>query len=96
MKDEVKVISEEPVGNSTVEKEFLGADEVFFAPISKSISLPKSSVKLATPQSIRSNGCILPPYNPSQILAYKAIDITYQTCIAIKVDTTIGRGYSFG
>ncbi|MDY0388276.1 MAG: phage portal protein [Methanolobus sp.] len=96
MKDEVKVVSEEPVGNSTVEKEFLGADEIFFAPISKSISLPKSSVKLATPQSIRSNGCVLPPYNPSQILAYKAIDITYQTCIAIKVDTAIGRGYSFG
>jgi capsid portal protein len=94
--EELKVISESPIKDNTIEMEMQGAEEIFFAPISKSVMLPRSSVKVAETQFIKKYGCLLPPYNPAQILAYKALDATYQTCIAVKVDTTVGFGYSFG
>lgn len=96
MENDVKVVLEKPIAENSIETEMEGAEEIFFAPISKSIGLPKSSVKISAPDTIRGYGCVLPPYNPSQILSYKALDATYQTCIKIKADTTIGLGYSFG
>ncbi len=96
MNDDIKIMMEKPIGDDTIETEMEGTEEIFFAPISKSIGLPKSSIKIADANTVRKHGCILPPYNPAQILAYKALDATYQTCISIKVDTTIGLGYSFG
>lgn len=96
MESEVKVLSEAPIGDNTIEAEMDGVEEIFFAPISKSVSLPKSNIRIATADSVKRHGCLLPPYNPSQILSYKALDATYQTCINIKVDTATGLGYSFG
>ena len=73
------------------------AEILQFSPVSKSvINIPRSSVKVASPASINRYGCVVPPYNPAEILRYKALDATYQTCIDIKVDTAVGLGYSFG
>ena len=94
--EDVRIISEKPVGADTLEAEIDGVDEIFFAPVSKSVTLPKSSIRIASATTVRNYGCLLPPYNPSQILSYKALDATYQTCLNIKTDTTVGLGYSFG
>lgn len=93
---DIKVLSEKQIHSNTVEEELAGAEEIFFAPVSKSIQMPRSSVTVAQPNSIKLNGCIVPPYNPATILSYKGLDVTYQSCIGTKVDATVGLGYSFG
>lgn len=95
---DVTVIKTEPITDSTIEREMeMGVTEIIeVGSIAKSISVPRSSVRVASPKTIRSTGCIVPPYNPSVILQYKGLDSTFQTCIEIKRDTIVGRGYSFG
>lgn len=99
MSEQVKVIGEEEIGANTIEKSMEGIVELINMPafsVAKTLSLPKSSIKVAGTKTIEDNGCILPPYHPAEILRYKSLDTTYQTCIALKVDTIVGSGYSFG
>lgn len=92
---EVKVVKTEPVTVDLLEQQLADVTEMMFLPVGKSVSLPRSSVRLAQPAYIRQHGCILPPYDARQILAYKALDITYQTCLDIRADACVGMGYYF-
>jgi hypothetical protein len=97
LNEEVTIQKEVPIEDDTIEKEMEGVTQILtLSPnVVKTISFPRSSVKVSNPSLIRQFGCVLPPYNPAEILRYKELDITYQTCVEIKADTAISLGYSF-
>ena len=94
--EQVKVIGSKEIGKNSIEEEMSNVGEIFSTSISKSVSLPKSSIRVASRTSLNKYGCIVPPYNPATILQYKSLDSTYQSCIDVKVLTTVGLGYTFG
>lgn len=97
--NDIEIVGEKEIDNNTIEKEMSGITEMMTIPgmFGKTLlSLPRSSFKIASPNMVRKWDCLLPPYNPAEILRYKALDITFQSCIEIKADTVVGLGYTFG
>lgn len=95
--DKVILIGESEVKDNSIETLFdEGVTEIMPISLSKSISLPKSSVRVASATYIRNRKCVLPPFLASEIARYKALDSTYQQCVDIKVNTIVGLGYKIG
>lgn len=96
-KDKVRIIGEQEIGENSIEEAMNESVEFFqySTGISKAVSIPRSSVRVASRNTISSQGCEVPPYNPTELLRYKALDSTYQTCIEIKANTIVGLGHAF-
>jgi|GEM_PF-2569152 len=92
-------VTEEKLGDGAIvnaDTILQDAELMYFPNIAKKIGIPASNVVTANNSSILKYGCVPHPFNASEILQYKALDATYQTCIEIKRDTIAGLGYRFG